>query len=194
MKIFRLTILVLITGLLLTAQTVYIGQNVYYNGQGSITIAVDASLAMQRLEEDYVPFAVFLGMDPNANYVAAIPRENVVLIYNNQEYHMPALKDFRKEYRRDNFDYRIYTRFFAGVESLVLSQMRHYDFEMQDQFFPSRSSGKIAIDEGAVSSTIGFVTFAYFKNPGFKVGDSLIIKVTDKKDPNIWGATAVELK
>ena len=194
MKAIRLGLLFLTVALFLSAQTVHLGQHVYFNDEGAIDIAADASLAVQRLDQNYVPFVLFMGMALDQNYVAAIPRENVVLIYKDQEYQLPSLSDFRKEYRRDGADARLYEKFFAGAESLVGSKLRHYRFRLQNQFFPSRSSGAIATNEGSVSGTIGFVTFAYFKNPGFQMGDQVTIKVVDKKNPEIWGSVDVEFR
>lgn len=193
MKATRLSGIFLIAAVLLSAQTVHLGQHVYFNDEGAIDIAADASLAVQRLDQNYVPFVLFMGMALDQKYVAAIPRENVVMIYKDQEYHLPLLSDFRKEYRRDGADAKLYERFFAGVESLVGSKLRYYKFRLQNQFFPSRSSGALATNEGSVSGTIGFVTFAYFKNPGFQIGDQVTIKVFDKKDPEIWGSVDIVL-
>jgi len=192
MKVIRLSLLVVVTGFMLTAQTIHIGQHVYYNGEGVINIAVDASMAVQRLDKNYVPFVLFLGTDEQGS--VHIPRENVVLVYNDQEYYMPELKDFREEYSYDNRDAQQYRNFYAGIESLVATRMRDYNFNWQDEFFPSRSSGHIAVDQASLTGTIGFSTFVYFKNPGFQFGDTVIIKVFDKDDPGIWGAVAVELK
>jgi hypothetical protein len=122
-----------------------------------------------------------------------IPRENVVLVYKDQEYYMPALKDFRKEYGADNRDARQYRNFYAGIESLVATQMRYYTFNWQDEFFPSRNSGRLALDVASLAGSIGFTTFVYFKNPGLQFGDIVVIKVFDKDNPDIWGAVAVEL-
>ncbi len=192
MKAIRLTLLIAATGFLLSAQTVHIGQHVYYNEEGAVNIAADASMAVQRLEENYVPFVLFLATDEQGSI--HIPRENVVLVYEGQEYHMPELKDFREGYKYDNRDAQQYRNFYAGIESLVATQMRHYTFDWQDDFFPPRSSGRLAVDQASLAGTIGFMTFAYFKNPGLQLGDTVVIKVFDKDDPDIWGAVAVELK
>jgi len=192
MKVIRLSLLIVVTGFILTAQTIHVGQHVYYNGEGAINIAADASMAIQRLDQNYVPFVLFLGTDEQGT--VHIPRENVVLVYNDQEYYMPELKDFREEYSYDNRDARQYRNFYAGIESLVATHMRSYNFNRQDEFFPSRSSGRLAVDQASLTGSIGFATFVYFKNPGFQFGDTVIIKVFDRDDPNIWGAVAVELK
>jgi hypothetical protein len=192
MRTYWLILFIIAVGLMLSAQTIHLGQHVYYNGEGAINMAVDASMAVQRLDQNYVPFVLYMGTDEKIS--VQIPRDNVVLVYKDQEYNMPALKDFRKEYRYDNRDEQQYRNFFAGVESLVATHMRSYTFGWQDEFFPSRGSGRLAVDQASLSGSIGFATFVYFKNPGFQLGDTAVIKAFDKDNPDIWGAVAVELK
>ena len=192
MKAIRLILLMVIVSLILSAQTIHVGQHVYYNEEGAVNIAADASMAVQRLDQKYVPFVLYLGTDEKTSI--QIPRENVVLVYKDQEYSMPALKEFRKEYSYDNRDARQYNNFYQGIQSLVATQMRTYNFSLQDQFFPSRNSGSLAVNQASLAGSIGFVSFVYFKNPGFQFGDTVVIKVFDKDDPDIWGAVAVELK
>ena len=192
MKIFRMTIILLVVSALITAQTEHLGQHVYYNSEGGINIAVDAGLAVQRLDSPYVPFALYVGGDEGIN--ATIHRNDVILIHNGQEYRMPDIKTFRSEYRFDIRDQRYYDSFAGGIESLVSSYMNQYEFQWELDFFPSRSSGKLVTDEISFSPHIALISGTYFKNPGFKVGDTVIIKVTDKKDPNISGSVTVELK
>lgn len=192
MKLFRITIFLLIAAIVVIAQTEHLGQHVYYNSGGGINMAVDAGLAVQRLDSPYVGFALYVGGDEGVN--ATINRKDVVMIYNGQEYHMPDIKTFRSEYRFDSRDQRYYDTFAGGIESLVGSYMRMYEFQWNLDFFPTRSSGKLVTDEISLSPHIAMITGAYFKNPGFKVGDTLVIKVTDKNDPSISGSCAVELK
>jgi len=45
MKTSSLALFVLAAGLLLSAQTIHVGQHVYYNGEGVVNIAADASMA-----------------------------------------------------------------------------------------------------------------------------------------------------
>jgi hypothetical protein len=45
-----------------------------------------------------------------------------------------------------------------------------------------------------MAGMVGFRTKLYFKNPGFKKGDQLVISVKDRKDPEIFGSCAVILK
>ena len=192
MKILHTTIILLVVSVLIVAQTEHLGQHVYYNSEGGINMAVDAGLAVQRLDSPYVGFALYVGGDEGVN--ATINRKDVILIYNGQEYHMPDIKTFRSEYRFDVRDQRYYDTFAGGIESLIGSYMRLYEFQWNLDFFPTRSSGKLVTDEISLSPHIAMITGAYFKNPGFKVGDTFVIKVTDKNNPSISGSCAVELK
>lgn len=189
MKLLRMTLLIGLVGLLVSAQTLEIGQKVYFNDEGYINIAVDAAYAIQNLERDYVMFVLYMGVDPDIE--AIVHRDDVILIHNGQEYQMPEIKDFRANYKRDRRDMDLYNR--MGKDSLVLSSMRYYQFQWKYDFFPARGQNVRITDEGAMSSNMGFKTKAYFKNPGFKTGDQIIIKVKDKKNPEVWGACAAEL-
>jgi hypothetical protein len=104
---------------------------------------------------------------------------------------MPSLEELRKNYRGDTRDITMYNA--MNKASLALSELRYYRFPMFEDFFPDRRQGTIAIRQGSMASTIGFMTRVYFKNPGFKEGDLILIKVKDKKNPDIWGAVAIEL-
>jgi hypothetical protein len=75
-----------------------------------------------------------------------------------------------------------------------MTRFRDYRFDWEDDFFPARGSGRLAVSQAGISNIIGFKTFAYFKNPGFKQGDQILIKVIDNKNADIWGACAVKLE
>ena len=103
------------------------------------------------------------------------------------------LKELRSKYSQDNRDFRQYNTFYIGVESLLLAHMGSFRFDWRSDFFPPRSSGLLATDEAGISGTIGFKTFAYFKNPGFKKGDQVVIRVFDKNNPDFYGEVGVIL-
>lgn len=191
MRIFLRIFWMLVICVLLSAQTVHLGQHVFYNTEGPINLAVDAGLSVQRLESDYVPFVVYMGADQGVK--GDIPRENVIFLYRDRELRLPDIKVFRREYRSDSRDLRVYENYYAGVESLVLTQMRTYRFQWEYDFFPARNTDRLVTDEGTVTSSLGFKSFLYVKNPGFQKGDIVVIKVFDKADPKIWGACAVQL-
>lgn len=189
MKILRLTLVIGVVGLLLSAQTVELGQKVFYSDEGYINIALDAAHAAKNLERDYVMFVLYLAADSGMQ--ATIHRNDVILVYNNQEYQMPEIKEFRANYKRDRRDMDEYSR--MGKDTLVLSKLRQYRFQWNYDFFPARGQNVRVTDEGSMTSYVGFKTKAYFKNPGFKSGDQILIKVKDKKNTEVWGMCAAIL-
>jgi len=191
MKIVRLVLLFSLVGLLVMAQTQHLGQRVFINEEGAINLAIDASLAVQKLDSSYVPFVLYMGTDKGS---ATVPRENVFLIHNGNTYSLPELKTFRSEYKDDRNDYRQYNQVYMGQESLVMTRFRDYRFEWDRDFFPPRGSGLTVSNRAGISNVIGFKTFAYFKNPGFKKGEQVLIKVIDNKNENVFGACAAVLE
>jgi hypothetical protein len=190
MKLVKIGLALSLLTIMLSAQTVDLGNHVYYNEEGAINLAVDANMAVRILDSEYIPFVLYIGADPSV--IAHINRSDVTLVHDGRSYQMVDIKELRKEYDHDTRDFRMYSRF--SKENLALSRMRYYRFQTQYDFFPPRASRLRVTDEASVSETIGFRTFAYFKNPGFKDGDTVVINVVDKKDSEIWGASAVLLK
>jgi len=189
MKFPRLTFILVLFAFMLSAQTIDLGNHVFFNDEGKINIAADANLAVRVLDSPYVPFVLYLGADPRV--IATFSRNDITMIHNGKAYNMVDIKELRQEYGQDTRDYRMYDRF--NKDNLILSRMRFYRFQEQYDFFPPRAGNIRITDEASVSETIGFKTFAYFKNPGFQDGDQIVIQVVDKKDSEIWGATAVVL-
>lgn len=183
-----LSLLVAATGV---PQTRDLGQGVFYNNEGAILIAVDAGVAIRKIDSPYVMFRAFLAA--NSNEDIAVNRADVVMIYKDVEYRMPTYKEFQKAYSARENDLTLYRN--LGKESLALSPMRNFQFPGTADFFPVLGlTGPSMTNEGSMAGTIGFKTTLYFKNPGFKTGDTLVIKVTDKKKPELMGAVAVILK
>ena len=175
--------------LFLYPQTEKLGENVYYNGEGVINLAVDATVAAYDLDKVYVPFVLFMGADPNSK--AKIHRDDVSLIFKDKVYHMPDIKEFRRNYRGESRDLKIYTQF--GKTNLVSPKMHHLRFQKAYDFFPQRTESTLLIDETEITGLIGFATWVYFANPGFKIGDRVVIKVVDKENPDVWGQVSFEL-
>ena len=190
MKLLKIGLVLGLLTLMMSAQTVDLGNHVFYNEEGQVNLAVDANMAVRVLDNPYIPFVLYMGADPSVN--ANINRSDVTLVHDGRSYQMVGIKELRKEYDQDTRDWRMYSRF--SKENLALSRMRYYRFQTRYDFFPARSSNLRVTDEASVSETIGFRTFAYFKNPGFKDGDTIVINVVDKEDSEIWGASAVQLK
>ncbi len=189
MKLIRSLLFIVLTCSLMLAQTVHLGQEVFLSEEGVINLAVDAAVASRNLDSPYIMFMLFMGADPGA--YAKISRDTVFLVHNNETYLMPSLKELRENYARDRYDWDLYRR--MGKDSLVLSKMRWYRFQTSYDFFPARGQNVRVTDYGDITSREGFQTKAYFKNPGFKAGDKIIIKVLDIENRMIWGASAVEL-
>ncbi|MFC2168380.1 hypothetical protein ACFLRW_05285 [Acidobacteriota bacterium] len=189
MKNLRYFILILLMSVSLMATSLDLGNSIFYNDEGSINLAADAGVAVRNMDSPYVLFVLYMSADEKIN--ASIDREDVVLVHNDKEYKMPDLVEFRKNYNNELRDQEMYSR--LGKESLALSDMQHFLFNYYDDFFPPLASGMLPVDQGSISTNFGFKSKAYFKNPGFKPGDMIVIKVRDKDDPDIWGSVVVEL-
>jgi hypothetical protein len=191
MKIFRLAFLLLLVAPAAAPQTQDLGQGVFYNSEGAVLIAVDAGVAIRKIDSPYIMFMAFMAAASNAEVI--VDRTDVVMIYNDVEYKMPTFKDFKKGYSSGGNDLAIYRN--LGKESLSLSPMRHFQFPGTTDFFPLLGQANLSLtNKGSMAGTMGFRTKLYFKNPGFKTGDTLVIKVSDKKNPELVGTVAVVLK
>jgi hypothetical protein len=189
MKIVKFAFLALLLCAPVFAQTIDLGQNTFYNDEGAIVITADASVAVQKLDSPYLMFMLYMGTRQNQGIT--VSRNDVVMIYKDQEYKMPTVKELHANYKGENNDTALYRR--AGKESLILSQMRDWKYQVGTDFFPPPGQGFIAVDEGSMAAGIGFMTRVYFKNPGLKKGDQIVIQVKDKNKPELMGAVAVIL-
>jgi hypothetical protein len=189
MKFLRLILLILAAFGVAYAQTIDLGQNVFINNEGTIVVCVDAGVAVRKLDKPYVMFMVFMGAKGDGNF--SVRRDDVVMVYKGQEYKMPSVEEWRKEYRGANNDIELYAR--LGKESLALSQMRFWRYTRDYDFFPVLGRGPLPSDQVSMSGNLGARTKVYFKNPGFQKGDEFVIKVTDHNKPEIVGLCAVVL-
>jgi hypothetical protein len=189
MKIRRYLLFFLLLCALLSAETVYLGNNIYYNDEGPINLAADARVAIRTLDSPYVMFMLYMTADKNVS--ANVGRNNVVLVYKDKEYKMPDLSDLRKNYHATARDMELNWQ--LGMENLSFSDLRFYYYNLAGDFFPAQQTGDIPREEGGVSGTHGFRTNVYFKNPGFKTGDVVVIKVWDSKNPEIKGEVTIPL-
>ncbi len=191
MKIWKSTLLgVLAFSAAVFAQTIDLGQNVFMSNQGDIVLTIDAALAARKLDSQYVMFMAYMVVMHGQSVV--VTRDDVTLTYNGQKYKMPSLKEWRETYKGAQGDMTTYSR--LGKETLVLSQLREFDFPTDQDFFPILGRGPLPTDQGSMAGMVGFRTKLYFKNPGFKKGDQFVISVRDKKNPEIVGSCAVILK
>jgi len=189
MKTLRCMLVVLGLSVSIFAQSLDLGNSIFYNGEGDINLLVDARVAVQNMDSPYVMFVLYMSTDDNVS--DKVKREDVVLIHGDKEYNMPSVSELRENYRGDIKDYNFYSR--LPLDVVALSEMRFFQFDFSLDFFPVRSSGRIPVDQGYMSGRFGFKSTVYFKNPGFKKGDLIGIKVKDEKDPEIWGGVGIQL-
>jgi hypothetical protein len=189
MKYLRILLAALLLGTAANAQTNDLGLGAFSNESGAILMAVDAALVNQAKDSPYVMFVIFLGSRDQSQAVT-VAAKDVVMVYKGQEYRMPSVKELRSEYQGGVRDYQR-----LGKEGIMSSWVRFYDFPERSNFFPPLNLGApLAADEGYMLGDKGFLTPLYFKNPGFAKGDTLTIKVRDKKNPELAGECDVVLK
>jgi hypothetical protein len=192
MKIFKYAVAILLTFSAGFAQTEKLGMGAFANEKGPILMAVDASLAIKQMDHPYLMFVLYMAAAKNSQGIT-VSRDDVVLVYNGQEFHLPTVKEFRKNYNEQIKDLDFYRH--LGKEGIISSWTRVYSFPMKDDFFPPNALGSsLAVDQGYMYNFVGFNTLCYFKNPGFKRGDTITIKVKDKKDPTLTGEVDVVLE
>jgi hypothetical protein len=190
MKPIRLVSAITIALGLAHAQTIDLGQDLFFNNEGEIVVCVDAALAVRKLDSPYVMFMVYMGSKSQATI--SVHRDDVAMVYKGQEYLMPSMEEWRQEYRGANHDVNLYQR--LGKEALAQSQMRYWKYRWDYDFFPVLGIGSLPSEQLSMSGTIGARTKFYFKNPGFQKGDELAIRVKDHKNPEIIGFCAVVLE
>lgn len=189
MKIRYCVAISLLLCALLSAETVYLGNNIYYDDAGAINLAADARVAVSALDSPYVMFVLYMTADKDVS--ATVDRKDVVLIYKGKEYAMPSVTDLRKHHPAYARDIEQYWR--LGLENLSFSELRHYYFNLKGDFFPPQRTKDLPWDQGSVVGNYGFRTNVYFKNPGFKPGDVVVIMVRDEKNQDIKGEVTVPL-
>jgi hypothetical protein len=190
MKIIKGAILVLLMSLVTMADTEDLGNHVFSNDMEYINLVADAAVAARNSDSPYLMIVLYMYVDGDID--ATVQRKDVVMVYEDKEYPMPSVKELRKNYRGDTRDIRLYNS--VTKATLALSPIRHYRFPLFQDFFPSKTSAVLAVDQGSMTSYVGFRTRVYFKNPGIKDGDVIVIKVKDNKDPEVYGSVAVEFK
>jgi hypothetical protein len=168
-------------------QTEDLGMEVFSNDKGAIKLAVDAGLAEWQPDSPYVMFILYLAAGKE-NQNITVGRDNVVMVYNDQEYKMPSVQELRKNYSGEARDLYYYQH--LSKKAIDSSWIRIYRFPQKADFFPPNA--RMSVDQGSMGSLVGFKTRCYFKNPGFKRGDKLILKVRDKKDPQLTGEVEVD--
>jgi len=192
MKILKCALAILLAFSAGFAQTEKLGMGSFANENGPIMMAVDAGLAVRQLDHPYIMFVLYMAAKKNQQAIT-VSRDDVVLVYNGQEFNLPTVKEFRRNYFGQFRDLDFYQH--LGKEGIISSWTRVYSFPTKEDFFPLNTlGGSLAIDEGNMYNFVGFNTLLYFKNPGFKRGDTITIKVKDKKDSTLTGEVDVILE
>lgn len=172
------------------AQTQDLGQGIFYSDQGAVVMAVDAIVADMKLDKPYVMFMVYMGTTGNENI--KVTRDDVTLVYNGKEYKMPTVRELKDNYHGELNDWELDRR--TGKESLILSKMRFWSYQADTDFFPLSTRSILGVNEGSLAGNLGFKTRMYFKNPGFKKGNEIVIMVRDHKNPDLTGSCAVKFQ
>jgi hypothetical protein len=191
MKSFKMVFALLVLSAAVFAQTKDLGLGAFANHKDPIMLVVDAGVASRNLGSPYVLFVVYMASKDQKQDIA-VNRKGVTLVYNGQEYQMPPLKELRKNYGAEIRDIDLLRH--LGKEGIASSWVRFYKFPNEGDFFPPLTvRARIKTDEGSISGFYSFMTKCYFKNPGFKKGDKLVIRVTAKNKPELKGEVVVVL-
>jgi len=191
MKLLRIALIALVLSAAVYPQTSDLGMGTFSSENGAILMTVDASLVNRIVNSPYVMFYAFLGSKDQGQAIT-VAAKDVVMVYKGQEYPMPSLKELRKNYAGEIRDLDFYRR--LGKEAVAGSWVRMYQFPENSNFFPPLTqSAALPTSEGHMVGYWGFLTPLYFKNPGFAKGDTLTIKVRDKKNPQLAGECEVVL-
>ena len=191
MKSFKIVFAILIISVAAFAQTKDLGLGAFSNDKNPIMLAVDAGVVSRDLASPYVMFVVWMASKDQKQDIV-VDRKGVILLYNGQEYQMPPLTELRKNYGAEIRDITLLRH--LGKEGIASSWVRFYKFPNEGDFFPPLTTRALAkTDQGSMSGFHGFVTKCYFKNPGFKTGDKIVMRVTAKNKPELTGEVAVVL-
>jgi hypothetical protein len=191
MKLLRIALIALVLSAAAYPQTSDLGMGAFSNEKGAILVAVDAAMINRAIDSPYVMFVVFLAAKDQGRSIS-VAAKDVIMVYKGQEYPMPTVKELRANYRGGIRDLDFYRH--LGKEGINTSWARLYEFPEKANFFPPLTlTSTLAVDEGHMVAFNGFLSPLYFKNPGFAKGDRLIIKVRDKKNPELAGECEVVL-
>ena len=173
-------------------QTEDLGLGAYSNEKGPILMAVDASLAVKQLDSPYVMFILYMGAKKQDQNIV-VSRNDVTLVWNGQELALPTFKELKQNYNGEIHDIVFYRH--LAKAGIISAWIRLYKFLDDGEFFPAHTmKATPPRDEASLYGFIAFRTKCYFKNPGFKKGDQVLIKVHDKKDPSITVEVGVIFK
>jgi hypothetical protein len=192
MKAFKAICLFFILCAAAFPQTEDLGMGAFANEAGPIMLAVDAGLVNLQQDNPYAMFILYMAAKGDSQEIT-VARNDVVMIFKDREYPLPSVEELRKNYRGEIRDIDFYRH--LGKEGIISSWIRFYKFPKGSDFFPPLTqTAPLAVDQGSMTNHIGFRTKCYFKNPGFAKWDTLVIRVKDKKNPELMGEVTVTLK
>lgn len=190
MKKSSLILLTLVLAISLLAQTEYLGDGVFVNHEDKINVMVDTGMAAKYIDEDYVMFMVFMLMDKDMS--ANVDRKSVFIIYKGENLYMPEIKEFRENYTGDVRDRRMFQQTIQG-DNYSTSQFGGFRVNWSHDFFPARNENKTPAERMTLSSSYVSKSKVYFKNPGFKAGDSVRLIVRGSENAAIIGSCSFKL-
>lgn len=192
MKILRCLFMLLVFAVAAYPQTENLGMGAFSNTKGDIKLAVDAALVDTNINSPYVMFVLYMAAGKDGVNIV-VGREGIVMVYGGQEYKMPSFEELRKNYKGEIHDINFYGH--LGKEGIISSWMKLYVFPAEGDFFPPMTvRSPVVADEASIYNNADFRTKCYFKNPGLKKGEKLIIRVTAKNNPALSSEVEVTLK
>ncbi len=169
-----------------------LGLGVFSNETNPIIVVVDAGVALRKMDSSYLMFTAYLSAKKD-NQNIVVQRADVTMIYKDAEYKMPTVKELTSNYNGQVNDFDLNRE--LNKDTLVTSRMKLFRYPAGNDFYPSPNMKQhVAVDEGSLYGIYGLKTKLYFKNPGIKKGDAILIRVRDKKNPEITGEVVVEFK
>ena len=184
----RIILLFAVAGFIVPAMagTRHLGNYSFINTDGPFKIAVNASVAARNLDRDYLLFVMYVGTGPGIR--TTVYRDDITMIFGDKEIKLPTLGDFRKQYNRDVQDMVILSH---ETEHIFPSEMSNFEFQKHVDLFPARNQTLVVSDEFSVNSKTGCRTKLYFKKPGIQKGDTVILRIQSKEDPNLKSELAI---
>ena len=131
MKALRIMFALVVLCAAVYPQTKDLGLGAFANESGPILLAVDAQAAIEQIKNPYVLFVVYMAAK-SLNQNIVVSRNDVIMVYKGQEYKMPSIEEFRKNYNSEIRDIEFYRHLAkAGIQS---TWIRFYKFTTRTDF------------------------------------------------------------
>ncbi len=187
MKKLLIVLTVLTVVFNVSAKTKQVAKHTFVNKDATIKVGVDTTLAVRNLDKPVIPLKLFVACQKNAS--AHLDRNSFILVYKGKEYKMPAFTYVKKAYKSDIKDRRV----FSLADSHIYAAMDSKHSFKTVQFFPNRQYRGLIENAAYVNFKTGMDSILFFENPGFKKGDTIILKVVDKTNKQIQGSVRLTL-